>query len=321
MSHAWMPLYVADYLADTGHLSTLEHGAYMLLIMHYWQTGGLPDDDRKLARIARLQLDQWQEIRDTLADLFGPRWEHKRIDAELAHASDVISKRSAAAKAMHAKRNASAQREQCISDANAPAYAQQVKVQTGIPSPSPSPRYSDANASGEATSPPPPPASDPVDEAVGAYNLMAGEAGWPKAQRVTAARRAALKARLRECGGIEGWRAAMAKARASPFLMGDHDRDWRPGLDFFLQAKSFTKLMEGAYDRSSRPAAGQREPDRGPTQSERGRTLMAEVLAGRHDSRLSAAPSRPQSPVGPAEGGGSGDVLPFGGPPGTRVIR
>lgn len=70
MSHAWMPLYVADYLADTGHLSTLEHGAYMLLIMHYWQTGGLPDDDRKLARIARLQLDQWQEIRDTIRFLF-----------------------------------------------------------------------------------------------------------------------------------------------------------------------------------------------------------------------------------------------------------
>lgn len=139
MSHAWMPLYVADYLADTGHLSTVEHGAYMLLIMHYWQTGGLPDDDRKLARIARLPLEQWQEIRDTLSDLFGPQWEHKRIDAELAHASDVISKRSAAAKAMHAKRNASAQQEEFTIPANAPAHAEQVNVQTGLPSPSPSP--------------------------------------------------------------------------------------------------------------------------------------------------------------------------------------
>jgi uncharacterized protein YdaU (DUF1376 family) len=58
MSHAWMPFYVADYLADTGHLSTIEHGAYMLLIMHYWQKGGLPADERMIARVARMTTEQ-----------------------------------------------------------------------------------------------------------------------------------------------------------------------------------------------------------------------------------------------------------------------
>jgi uncharacterized protein YdaU (DUF1376 family) len=96
MSRAWMPLYVADYLADTGELSTLEHGAYMLLIMHYWSKGGLPNDDQKLARITRLSPKEWQAVRDTLASLFGPEWSHKRIDAELAKAEEKHERRAEA---------------------------------------------------------------------------------------------------------------------------------------------------------------------------------------------------------------------------------
>lgn len=96
---AWMPLYVSEYLADTGHLSTVEHGAYMLLIMHYWQNGGLPTEDAKLARICRLGAKDWAAIRDTLADLFAEDWRHKRIDHELATAVDVIDKKRAAGRA------------------------------------------------------------------------------------------------------------------------------------------------------------------------------------------------------------------------------
>jgi uncharacterized protein YdaU (DUF1376 family) len=83
----WMPFYVGDYLRDTRRLSTVEHGAYLLLIMEYWTQGGLPDDDKKLARIAGLSLDEWTDIRDNIADLFQPAWQHKRIDAELAKAA------------------------------------------------------------------------------------------------------------------------------------------------------------------------------------------------------------------------------------------
>jgi len=94
-----MPLYVADYLADTGHLSTLEHGAYLLLIMHYWQNGSLPVEDVKLARIARLTPKEWASVCHTIAELFASDWRHKRIDAELAKASENMERRSAAGKA------------------------------------------------------------------------------------------------------------------------------------------------------------------------------------------------------------------------------
>jgi uncharacterized protein YdaU (DUF1376 family) len=80
----YMPLYVADYLADTSHLSTLEHGAYMLLMIHYWRTGAaLPKDDPVLARISRLSLKVWKSIKPTIASLFNNDWSHSRLDTEL----------------------------------------------------------------------------------------------------------------------------------------------------------------------------------------------------------------------------------------------
>jgi len=102
-NRAWMPLHIADYLADTGHLTATEHGAYLLMIMHYWQNGSLPANERVIARIAKLTVEQWEESRDILAMLFGPDWSHKRIDAELSKADEIIEKRRSAAEARYSK--------------------------------------------------------------------------------------------------------------------------------------------------------------------------------------------------------------------------
>ena len=96
MKRPWMPLYVGDYLGDTGHLTTAQHGAYLLLMMHYWRKGELPDDDRQLSKITKLPLKTWCEYRPTLQDFFHSGWKHKRIDAELERMMRVSEKRAIA---------------------------------------------------------------------------------------------------------------------------------------------------------------------------------------------------------------------------------
>lgn len=96
MNRPWMPLYVGDYLGDTGHLTTTQHGAYLLLMMHYWRKGELPDDDRQLSKIAKLPLKTSCEYRATLQDFFHEGWKHKRIDAELEKMMGVSAKRAIA---------------------------------------------------------------------------------------------------------------------------------------------------------------------------------------------------------------------------------
>ena len=60
----------------------------------------------------------------------------------------------------------------------------------------------------------------PVDQALEIYNEAAKRVGWTNARKLTEPRRRNLKARLSECGGIDGWREAIAKAEASDFLTG-----------------------------------------------------------------------------------------------------
>lgn len=98
MSPPWMPLYIADYLADTSHLSAAEHGAYLLLIMHYWRSGGLPSDDVQLARIASMSAAEWKRSRPAVAAFFHDGWKHARIDAEIAKAAVKHERRQEAGK-------------------------------------------------------------------------------------------------------------------------------------------------------------------------------------------------------------------------------
>ena len=124
MSVPFMRLFVADYQADTMHLTTVEHGAYLLLLMNYWQRGKpLPDDDRKLARIAGLGPREWKRIKPAVSEFFEINcsgWFHKRVESELSHMRAMSLKKRegglARAKQMHSERKAPAQQTDTEAD-------------------------------------------------------------------------------------------------------------------------------------------------------------------------------------------------------------
>ncbi|WP_412479896.1 YdaU family protein [Azonexus sp. IMCC34839] len=138
----WMPLYIADYLADTTRLTTEQHGAYLLLIMDYWRNGPLPDDDGALANITRLTTPAWKKNRSTLARLFrveGGEWRHKRIDEELNEAAANSKKYAERAKKAAAKRWGKQSLDDASSNANSTASSNAYAELDQCTSPSPSP--------------------------------------------------------------------------------------------------------------------------------------------------------------------------------------
>lgn len=97
----YMQLYIADYLADTMHLSTEEHGAYLLLMFNYWQTGRAIPKSR-LSKIARLTNDRWSSVEVSLKEFFndnGTEWVHERIERDLEMVRSSQRQKSDAGKA------------------------------------------------------------------------------------------------------------------------------------------------------------------------------------------------------------------------------
>lgn len=71
-----LPLWTDAYLADTQHLTTEEHGAYLLLLIQAWRTPScaLPDDDEMLARYAALSRAKWKAAKPIVMAF----WAHDR---------------------------------------------------------------------------------------------------------------------------------------------------------------------------------------------------------------------------------------------------
>lgn len=115
----------------------------------------------------------------------------------------------------------------------------------GLPADSPNP----PGPAGDDTPPPgsAPPPSPRIDYIAVMNDFNARFAGkLPAVSRMTDSRRAAVRARIAECGP-ESVTAVFDAIAASPFLCGANDRNWRADFDWVFKPKNYVKILENNY--------------------------------------------------------------------------
>jgi uncharacterized protein YdaU (DUF1376 family) len=106
----WYARHFKDYAEKTAHLSMVEHGAYTLLLDHYYQTGGkLMANAMALLRVCRCQTEDERTAVHSVLDQFftlgdDGMYHNKRADKEMGIAANVSAARSQAGKAGADKR-------------------------------------------------------------------------------------------------------------------------------------------------------------------------------------------------------------------------
>lgn len=246
---AAIPLFADSYLADTMHLTTEEHGAYLLLMMAAWRQDDctLPNDDRKLARIAKLSTRKWAAIRETVFEFWtveGDRIFQQRLRKERGY---VVQKSEAN------RQNANKRWQQQDTENKQSGECERIS-ERNAPPPPPPPK----EVEGETIVSP---SARDVDQVFDCWNAMAKATGLGVVTVRSQKRRQACKARLRE-NGLEAVLMAISHIPKSAFLRGDQGNWNGANITFFLRPDSIPNILEGVYDdRPDRPRGGTESQD------------------------------------------------------------
>ncbi len=130
MTTTWMPFYTGDYVKNTMHLSTEEHGAYLLLIIHYWTHGKIPRNMDLLKNITKINPKKLTNIIKFFRIEEG-YYIHDRIEHELKQALENKEKQR--------KRTEAATEAAAIARRNRNVSVTDSVTSTTSPSSSPSP--------------------------------------------------------------------------------------------------------------------------------------------------------------------------------------
>jgi len=267
---AFMPLDVSRLLRSRTWLTAKrrpEIGFYLvnlwLASWHEVPAGSLPDDDEVLADFARCTPARWKKLRDELmaawvrcADgrLYHPvvaekareAWARKATQRDRTRKANAVrwgsgkesvtNSETSPSRISKGVRDASCEEHVTCPKGQGQGERQRQGQGQG--------QGEEAEAEAEAAAA----AVPDVEQAFALWNQAAAREGWPEVMFLNGPRRIALMARLDECGGLDGWRAALEAAARAEFLRrrdGPFHR-WFT-FDWLLQPEKFTRLMEGRY--------------------------------------------------------------------------
>lgn len=261
MSAPYMPLYVADYLSATEHLDAALSGAYLHLLMHFWQKGSLPSEDKFLSRIARMSPKQWQSAKPTIKAFFNEDWTNDRAlkERDKAH---LKSEARATCGAMGGEAKALKTKEAALAKASVlPQQKPQQKPSEALPSSSGLglEKIIDAGASiADAAASAARLQSEEDRKRIAEkrqtvlrslgerWNNFAGELRLPQIEEIKTGspRERAALARVRDGCDFD---RVFAKIRSSPFLRGEKGST-PASFDWITNPTNYQKIIEGNYD-------------------------------------------------------------------------
>lgn len=142
-----LPFFTDAYLADTRHLTTIQHGAYFLMLVTAWRSAdcSLPDDDVYLSRITGLDRRTWNSNKDALLAFWRKndqqKWEQGRLKDERNYVEQKRNKNAAAGQASALKRK---------NRGSTPVQPKRNETATPTPTPTPTEERSSTHATPSA---------------------------------------------------------------------------------------------------------------------------------------------------------------------------
>lgn len=237
-----LPLFTDSYLGDTRHLTTIQHGAYLLMLIVAWRTKNccLPNNDDYLAKICGMDSRTWGKHKNVILEfweededrtLFQPRLRDER------HYCEGKRRKNVEAGKLSALKNKERHSTNVITN---------VQPKHNQPTPTPTPtkiKIEDTNVSlspqgieGDLC---------PYQKIISIWNEVCGVSGLPKAE-ATDKRKRLIKVRWNSemKRSLDHWRKFCELVAQSNFHRGENERSWRATIDWAIRPDTITKFFE-----------------------------------------------------------------------------